>query len=116
MAIKTIRSAIDTQCTWPSGFHVMNAVGSCSRCGATDGSYAAMDAVLSKARVFNREAVVIEVDSGVFVMSPFEASEEFEGLAPGESFTVHAVCDLRVEADAFVVAHSVDGVFVGCSA
>lgn len=43
---------------------------------------------------------VIEFDDGIVWGSRASARQEFEALAPGESFTIHATCDLVAEAEA----------------
>lgn len=47
---------------------------------------------------------VIEIDSGVFSASEPVARAEFDDLAPGESFTILAVCDTSLECERFLIA------------
>lgn len=42
---------------------------------------------------------VIELDNGIVWGSRADARREFEALAPGESFTIHATCDTINEAE-----------------
>lgn len=61
-------------------------------------NYAAMDTIIENNtdRVF-----VVEVDSGRIVCDYDMTREGFDDLEPGESFTIHAVCDTWAEATAF---------------
>lgn len=45
---------------------------------------------------------VVEIDNGVVAAPGPMVRAEFDDLAPGESFTIIAVCDTAVEADSFV--------------
>lgn len=44
---------------------------------------------------------VVEMDEGVFIATHTEVTEEWDMLSPGESLTVHAVCDTEAEAEVF---------------
>ena len=46
---------------------------------------------------FNATSVTIETDSGVLEMSPKDAENDFEDLAPGEAFSVLNISFAEVE-------------------
>jgi hypothetical protein len=47
---------------------------------------------------------VLETNDGVFEATAADALAVFEDLAPGEAFTVLAVCDTEIEATRFATA------------